>query len=57
MTPQCEAAVPASSYRAPGRCSKSNNVKPVQAGGVKVKICRHHRAMLESGRKIIRSKP
>ena len=56
MSPRCEIAVPAGTYREPGRCAKTANVKPVQLADTRVKMCRHHRTMIESGRKVVRSK-
>lgn len=53
---RCEVAVPAGTYREPGRCTKTANVKTVQIKDMRVKMCRHHRTMVENGKTPVRSK-
>ena len=54
--PRCEIAVPAGTYRSPGQCTKIRGIKPIQYSGGPVKMCRHHRSMVEGGRPVIKSK-
>lgn len=57
--PQCQAQVPAGTYRRPGRCEKRSGVKlvrwaPTPLQTLALLLCPHHRAVQERGGKVER---